>query len=60
MMQINQYPCDPRIFKTYVIVIVGPPGVGKSSFISEYIGEHYDTYYKTRSVGTDWWDSYHG
>lgn len=45
-----------RAWKTYVVVIVGLPGVGKTRYVnSEIKGE--SVYWKPRGI---WWDGYHG
>lgn len=46
----------PRDFKTSVMVLVGPPGCGKSRHVAELV-EGMSTYYKPRGP---WWDGYDG
>nr|QGR26085.1 replication-associated protein [Gull circovirus] len=44
--------CPPRDFKTEVIVLIGPPGCGKSKLANEMEGSKF---YKMKG---DWWDGY--
>jgi hypothetical protein len=47
---------DPRDWKTFVTLIIGPTGSGKTRSVHEKYGVH--GYYPMRKANNGWWDGY--